>query len=134
MSQELYEVTCVKHQITEQTNDPDNWVCPIDKQKVESPFSRVTRCGNGHTFVGNGSCPKCQIAEVKRKAELRIPLIEQEKKLHEGNSGIIMAQENKRLQKLKAEKLARESLIKLPELLIELINEIKQLRGDMKHV
>jgi len=134
MSQtELYEITCVKHQQTAQVSDPASWICPICKEKLEHPFRKVNHCDCGHVWVGDPGCPKCKLADIKRRVLRRLPTQQLIKEMV-GSDSSVLTMEKKRIAKLELEKKVKESTLKLPELLTELITEIKGLREDLKHV
>jgi len=134
MSHELFEVTCVKHQHIEQTANPETWLCKFCKEQKEHPFRHFNRCDKGHKWFGNESCPECKIDLMKKRALRRLPYMQEQKKMIGSNDSSLVTMEKKRIAKLELEKKVKESTLKLPELLTELITEIKGLREDLKHV
>lgn len=134
MSQELYEVTCVKHQNTEQTTDPENWICSFCKEQKEHSFQRLNRCDKNHKWFGNESCPQCKILDMKERAARRLPTQLLQIKLTGSDQVVSMAKalDEKRIKKIKEEREVKHATIQLPVLLTELINEVKLLRGELK--
>lgn len=133
MSQELFEVTCVKHQHTEQTVNPETWLCKFCEEQKKHPFRHFSRCDKNHKWFGNESCPECKLDLMKKRAARRVSteILKQEMTGSKDIIPIAKTLDEKRIKRVREERELRESQKILPSLLTEVITQLKELNKKL---